>query len=823
MLKRLLIALIAALAVFGGVAAQDDAPPPADIINDEGGPVRVVGELNYTNLFFLTGTAQPIVILEDQAGFVMRDLEFVIPPESQVLGNFTTDFFGEPPIGYSISLPIEPAGTLMDVDNDDDEDTGVMIYTPAYWTNIFGSPFLDLRDGGRGWSGSFASTIVDPATAEVEGGDYIIYAPEEGQGFPSGFGEDGMLFTEDDPIVTVPTGYTIVNMDTDVFTFDRSRVAELDLIESEGSELDDFSDLSYTEAFDEMVALLRLEYAYTELRGMDWDLLVEAFRPRFEEAEANDDFDAYVLALRDFSWQIPDGHINAQGTDFTTEQFLEATDGGLGLALAELDDGRIIVSFLTPEGPAELARIELGDEILAINGVEINEYVTSTVPFSLPLGTETNLRLQQLRYATRFPLGDTVEITYSNPELGQPQTVELATIDERDSFAFTSFARGFDQVAPPVTFEILPTGYAHVKINTFFGNEVLTIQQWEYMIETVKLFELPGIILDLRQNGGGSGFLADQMAAYFFDETVNTGTGSAYDPDIGDFFQLEGANSLMYPPSERFRYDGPVAVLVGPFCSSACEFFSWNMTLEDRATIIGQYPSAGLGGGITDFVMPEGLRFRYTRTRQLDPDGNIHIEGIGALPTLRVPVTEETVFSQGDPVLEAAVDFLNGDIEENNPDWSDNLLLASELPNYIGDPAEAPQVDEAEIIEEAMDATEADITDEAVAEDDTEAMADMTEMMGIQPGESIAGELDPEETVTFKLTGEAGVVDITLEADFPTLLRLYDESGDVLLFETETGEVLGIPLGADTVLMLEVVNDSDDEDGDYTLTVSEGE
>ena len=41
--------------------------------------------------------------------------------------------------------------------------------------------------------------------------------------FPSGFGADNKLFTDDDPLVRLPAGYTVVNMDTTPFTFDRSR------------------------------------------------------------------------------------------------------------------------------------------------------------------------------------------------------------------------------------------------------------------------------------------------------------------------------------------------------------------------------------------------------------------------------------------------------------------------------------------------------------------------------------------------------------------------------------------------------------------------
>jgi len=77
--------------------AQENSPfPPAEIVNDEGGAVVVSGEVTYTNSFFTTGVAAPMVILEDQAGFVDRNENFVLPPESQTLGQITSDFYTSP-------------------------------------------------------------------------------------------------------------------------------------------------------------------------------------------------------------------------------------------------------------------------------------------------------------------------------------------------------------------------------------------------------------------------------------------------------------------------------------------------------------------------------------------------------------------------------------------------------------------------------------------------------------------------------------------------------------------------------------------------------
>ena len=85
------------------------------------------------------------------------------------------------------------------------------------------------------------------------------------------------------------------------------------------------------------------------------------------------------------------------------------------------------------------------------------------------------------------------------------------------------------------------------------------------------------------------------------------------------------------------------------------------MTRQGRAEIIGQYPTAGAGGSRVLFVMPgpEGLLLPVGRP--LDAEGNIIIEGTGVAPTIHVPVTEETLFSEDDVLMDVATAVLMGD------------------------------------------------------------------------------------------------------------------------------------------------------------------
>jgi len=657
-----------------GEKDEDDAPaasasPPgaARVINDEGGPVIITGELHYTNAFFTSGVDDPLIILEDQAGFIDRNEYFIIPLESQVPGQITSDYFTSP-FSYSLSLPQAPNGSLRDVDNDGDDDRGVMVFSIAHWTNIFGGPLLDKCDqGGGGWSTAYASTrgSDDPETRlEIIGGKFIIYAPEAGQGFPAGFGDDGMLFTEDDPIVTVPPGYSVVNLDERPFVFDRAARPIVDLIEPEAAAINDFSDLGYSDAFSAMLDLFRREYAYTELYGLDWDALEATYAPRFTAAEAEEEDErsaAFALALRDFIWEIPDGHVSMP-LSAVSELFREETDGGLGLSLTELDDGRIVVSYLIEGGPAANAGMELGAEILAWDGGTLDEAIDREFVWAhQALATEHTKRLQQLRYITRFPLGSDVDVSFRNPDSEEEQSATLGVISERASFSNSSFFAGIEGDELPIETRILPSGYGYVAIYSFSDDERLMVKLWERMIESFIEEELPGVIIDMRYNGGGSGYLADQLAAYFFQEEHTLGYSEFYNDTKGEFTLGQRPDQFCLP-GEDMRYDGEVAIIIAPGCFSACEFFTYNMTIDDRAAVVGHYPTGGLGGAVDDFLMPDDIEIRFTVTRQLDADLNIHIEAQGVAPTVLVPLTYDNLFQNGDLLLEAAEEHLTSTI-----------------------------------------------------------------------------------------------------------------------------------------------------------------
>ena len=778
--------------------------PPAIIQNDEGGVTVITGILEYTNLNFTVGVAQPIIILEDQAGFVDRNRYYLFPPESQTLGQLTSDFF-ESPVSYSLLLPVVPAGAYRDVDQDGLSDRGVQVFAVAYWNNTYGDPFLEERDlHGGGWSGAYASTIVSPDAAdegEIIGGQMIVYAPDDEQGFPNGFGADGLLFTEDDPIVRVPAGYTLVNLDTNPFTFDRAQEQVIHLHEPEGAALVDLSDLSYTQAFDEMVAMFRTEYAYTEFKQLDWDALADRFRARFIAADRNSNAQEYLLALRDFYWAIPDGHMTFPISGPLGQIFQSEVAGGIGIGLRELDDGRMLVIYLTEGGPAEEAGIELGAEILTINGEDISDRVTNTRPWQSPHSTSHSLRLMQLRYATRFPPGATVNLTYRNPRDDEARSVRLNTDLEYDSLFYRETSAQQNEGYLPVEFRFLSDGTAYASIHSFSDNDVLTIQLWERLMRTMRENNTQALILDMRQNGGGYTFRAAQMAAHFFDEPLKLRQAGGYDEALDDFYFDPRGVLQMYLPAEDLRFYGDIALLGGPSCASACEYFSDFMTREGRATVIGHYPTAGMGAGQKRFLMPGNLSLQFSAARYIDFEGNIIVEGVGVRPNLRVPITEETTMATirgEDPVLAAAQAFLANpeayNLIQHDPVADPSALPDTTLPSVPTDPG-------------------------AIIVDD--------EPQPISAGDFIVEVIRPGERVRFTITLKPTQL-ISLYVSSVTLdpvIRLYSEGGALLAendnqnANTLDAALLDLSFPTDWPVIVEVGTRGDSGIGQFTLRV----
>ncbi len=632
------------------VATQADTPTPLLAIPVQPGqanphePTSIYGDIPYSSPFFFTAIAEPFVMLEDQAGFVNRDRDFVFSLVGQALGPITV--VSENSLSYQLALPAVPQGTFVDVDNDGNPDKGVQIFAVAFWSNTWGGPFLELRDG-TGWSNAYASTITDHENEdEIKGGTLIVWAPDEQQGFPTGFGADDLLFTSDDPTTSIPAGYNIVNLDQEPFQIYKSARQEITLIEGPG-EINDFSEMNYNDTFDALFSKLSIEYPFTVEKHIDWQALYNRHAPLVAQARNSQDF---YRALRDFSFSIPDGHVKV---NLDPQVLYEENGGGFGLVLSELSNGRVLVSEILNGLPAAQAGIQEGAEIITWAEEPVSEAISKVIPPLGPYSTDHALRLAQTIFLSRVPPETSVQVKFKNPGQTQAQYARLVSTVEYDSL-FKALNEENDPLLPIEADILQSSGLGYIKVNTFLDDSHLTAVLWDRYIKEFIDQEVDGIIIDLRNNNGGDSGMANDFAAYFFDKELVLFRTSAYNQEQGKFVYSNVQTRIKPGP---LYFEGPIAILIGPDCISACEGFAYTLSLGNRSILIGHYPTAGAYGGVGfgQYKLPEGVKMQFPTSRSETMDGKLVIEGTGVSPDILVPITETTVLGQQDGLLEAAI------------------------------------------------------------------------------------------------------------------------------------------------------------------------
>lgn len=626
--------------------------PPMPVVPGEENPTEPVfirGSIVYTFPFFEDTLAEPFVLLEDQAGFIRRDEQFEFQPAGQVLGAVEA-FPDEDRLTYTLALPSVPQGTLVDLDNDGEQDTGVQVFAVAYWTNTWGGPFLEPRDG-TGWSAAYTSTINDPELDyEIQGGMLVVWAPDDEQSFPSGFGPDGLLFTEDDPTAPIPAGYNLVNLNEEPFRVYKEATPTIDLIEGEIG-VNDLSDLSYPQAFKAFFEKASREYPFTGEKEIDWEALQAEFGPRFEQVN---DQESFYRTFQEFAYRIPDAHVGL----FDQDVFFEDYGGGLGLVPAELSDGKVIAAKVLPDLPADRAGIRPGAEIIEWNGTPVSQAIDQVVPGLGPSSTDHHRRLAQVAFLTRMPVREEVAFTYRNPGDSEAKEARLRAELEVDSLFAALPSLQDDPLGLPVEARVLePSGLGYIRINSFSDDDNLMARLWQRHMENMIELEIPGLIIDLRVNGGGNPGLARDFAGYFFDQEIELYQGLYFNELSGDFKASSDVNSIQPGP---LYYRGLLAVLISPDCISACEGFAYSLNQEGRSVLIGHFPTAGAFGevGRGQYRLPGDISFQIPTGRPETPSGELLIEGTGVLPDIQVPVSVESATEQIDAVLETAVQTL---------------------------------------------------------------------------------------------------------------------------------------------------------------------
>ncbi len=644
-------------------AQQTTQFPAAELSNAGDEPVSVVGSWTYSSSLVLDHFVEPVVALLNVSRYAIGDYSEWVPEDQQVLGRLLGPA-SAPPVSYVVDLPIRLRGHGVDLDNDGKDDPGVQILALVVASNLTGGSHLYQMD-----QISYSSYLTNPHSGAFRQGTFLVHAPDAEQGFPGSAGDDGQFFTPDDPIVTLPAGYTKATLRHDgSVTFDRSSVARLDTLEEVAAETPDFSSQGILESFQSLIDLLSVRYAYTDLRKLDWNAIREQYRPRVEAADAAADTAAYYAALQDLALSIRDAHVGVSITDAAAKvAYIVATgkpyEASLGARGLELSDGRFVVTALAAHGPAAEAGWKIGTQVISLNGTPIDKRI-NTMPLRSPAGNPESIRLFQAELALQFPEDERVEVAFRQPG---DDTVRTATLTAVKGIAYQYVLDAQVSEAPGlIETRTLEGGIGYVTWLEF-QDPAYVLAVWEKFLSDYHA--APGLVIDLRGNLGGNLELLYTMASYFFAETEpaswNWLDTYSYDEDANDLVKVFALNLPFYAPKSELRYDGAIVVLVDERSASAGEYFPQFLQRHGRAKIIGEHGTEGAGGPVEQALLPGNMAFHYTKGRTyFAGTDELNLEAKGVTLDVRVPVTLQSLSAKRegrDPVLEAAMQELKAE------------------------------------------------------------------------------------------------------------------------------------------------------------------
>jgi len=342
---------------------------------------------------------------------------------------------------------------------------------------------------------------------------------------------------------------------------------------------------------------------------------------------------------RPLDWGASRGLLATLGDDYTTflepvqqEGVREQMSGdyeGIGVYL-EAQEGRWLVSSPIKGAPADLAGVRARDTILRVDGRDI-----------------AGITQDELQKLLRGKAGTTVQLSLSRPGTSAPLDVPItrATIS-----------------IPSVRLQLLDNNLALISVSVF-GDK--TTEQLDDALKGAREAGATGIILDLRNNGGGWVQAAQEMIGRFVDPahgpalledkdhgaqarallhpptpgpTAGPGTPTAVvAPPTTATLDTTGAKQdpIVAPKDSGATYDDlPLVVLVNGGTASASEIVVGALQDYGRAMIVGTL-TFGKGSIQAVHEFKDGSSARITIAQWLTPKGRV-IQKIGLHPDIVV-------------------------------------------------------------------------------------------------------------------------------------------------------------------------------------------
>ena len=283
---------------------------------------------------------------------------------------------------------------------------------------------------------------------------------------------------------------------------------------------------------------------------------------------------------------------------------------GIG-AWVNLEGEYLTISEPMPGSPAEQAGLRPGDQIIAIDGEDMTGILPEVARRKVLGPKATKLVLTVLRDGEEEPFD--VEVTRASISV------------------------------PSVTSEMLEGNVAYIRLYTFGET---TTSELRKALDILLAEDPVGLVLDLRNNGGGYLVTGIEVVSEFIDDGVvlieefGDGTRKTYEA-------LRGGKAT----------EIPMVVLVNKYTASASEIVAGAIQDYGRGKLVGE-TSFGKGS-VQNWIalMDDQGAVRITVARWLTPNGR-QIHQLGLTPDVEVALTEEDTQAELDPQLDKAVELL---------------------------------------------------------------------------------------------------------------------------------------------------------------------
>jgi carboxyl-terminal processing protease len=339
-----------------------------------------------------------------------------------------------------------------------------------------------------------------------------------------------------------------------------------------------------------------------------WDIVHEQYvdQPLDDTSLMHGAIKGMIEALGDkhSSYMDPDQYKQANAS-------LEGEYEGIGAWVDLTGDYLTIISPI-PNTPAAAAGLRSGDQVIAIDGVDMTG-VASDIVHKKVLG----------------PAGSTVTLTILRVGQDTPFDVSITRAKV---------------IVPSVITEMRDDQIAYVQLIQF-GDK--TTSELKAGLKELMKQNPKGLILDLRNNGGGYRDTAVQVLSEFLPNKE-----IAMLEEFGD-----GTIQKFYTEGQGQALDVPMIVLVNEGSASASEIVAGALQDYQRAQLLGV---TTYGKGSVQVWLPldnnQGA-VRVTIARWLTPESR-QINDVGLTPNVVVEITDEQYAAGQDPQLDRAVEIL---------------------------------------------------------------------------------------------------------------------------------------------------------------------